>query len=373
MDRMAMLETEAQPQGWRTHWRREGAAQDLAEVDMVADRIHEQTAKFAPVLDATADKPRLPALSEVADDWNRRTAPSKGTLKIRATILRRIREVLGDPALAQVTRQMVRDFIGQIERLPSVTGLPAKLRNASVPALLDWADKHPEHPRVYPITVRNHAMILRSLLSWAVKEDIIPSNPALNIGLAKDERDRERDQHHAAVPWNAMPAFMAKLRATPGTTARALEFTILTAARTEQTLGMQWSELDVPGRLWTVPKGRMKGGLKEHRVFLSQVAVDVLPDQAGAHVFKRSKGDRPLPDNALRKLLETIAPGVTVHGFRSSFRDWVAEATTHDAAAAELALAHTVGTAVELAYRRGDMLAKRAKLMQDWAEFCAGG
>ena len=333
----------------------------------------ESAETLAPLVNILNAEPEtsLPRLSKVAEQWNKRTAPSKGTLKIRTTILRRVREAIGDPPVAEVTRPMVREFIGQIERLPSQIGLPAGMRTASLPALLDWAEKNPKHPRVFPITIRNHAMTLRSLLSWAVRQDIITSNPSLNIDLADDERDKTRDKHHAALQWKDMPAFMTKLRATTGTPAGALEFAILTAARTDQALGAEWREIDLTTRVWTVPKHRMKGGLRDHRVFLSQAAIDVLPDKVGSYVFKRERKDRPLPDNAMRKLLNIVWPGVTVHGFRSSFRDWAAEATTHPGEVAEMALAHTVGNAVEAAYRRGDMLAKRSKLMEDWADYVA--
>jgi integrase len=187
-----------------------------------------------------------------------------------------------------------------------------------------------------------------------------------------------RVQHHAALPWQEMGAFMARLRMQPGTAARALEFCILTATRTGETIGARWSELDLDAAVWTVPAVRMKAS-KEHRVPLSDATLAVLhamapqrPEGGDGYIFPGGKSDKPLSSMAMLMLLRRMKrDDLTVHGFRSAFRDWCEEATSTPHAVAEAALAHTIGDKVEAAYRRGDLFAKRARLMADWADYCA--
>jgi integrase len=178
--------------------------------------------------------------------------------------------------------------------------------------------------------------------------------------------------HHAALPWRDVPAFMAALREREGTAARALEFTILTAARTGEVIGAQWREIDLTAATWTVPAGRMKGG-REHRVPLSQRAVELLQlkEDGNPHVFMGSRTGSGLSNMSMTAVLKRMGYGdVTVHGFRSAFRDWAAEQTNFPNHVAEMALAHVVGDRVEAAYRRGDLLAKRKQLADAWARFC---
>jgi integrase len=180
-------------------------------------------------------------------------------------------------------------------------------------------------------------------------------------------------EHHDAVPYREMPAFMDLLRAKKGASARALEFTILTAARTGESIRAKWAEIDLDDKLWTVPAERMKAG-KEHRVPLSDSAIanlETLP-RDGDYVFPGAQKDRPLSNMAMLELVRGMrGKGATVHGFRSTFRDWAAEQTSYPHEMCEIALAHTVGNKVEAAYRRGDMMEKRRRLMQDWATYCA--
>ena len=179
--------------------------------------------------------------------------------------------------------------------------------------------------------------------------------------------------HHAALPVDALGAFMERLRAAPGMGARALEFTILTAARSGEVRGAVWSEIDVQAATWTVPAGRMKAG-KEHRVPLSTAAVSLLqalPRFAGAElVFPAPRGGL-LSDMTLTAVLRRMDVPAVPHGFRSTFRDWAAERTSYPGDMAEMALAHTIGDKVEAAYRRGDLFGKRRRMMDDWAAFCA--
>jgi integrase len=180
-------------------------------------------------------------------------------------------------------------------------------------------------------------------------------------------------QHHAALPFVQMLGFMRQLRQRDGVAARALTFAILTATRTGETLGATWREIDLTTSTWTIPPARMKAG-QEHRVPLTAGALAILTElQQGApdaFVFAGAKPGKPLSDMALTMTLRRMGRSdITVHGFRSTFRDWASEATNHDRQVAEMALAHAIGNEVEAAYRRGDLFAKRVELMKDWAQF----
>ena len=182
--------------------------------------------------------------------------------------------------------------------------------------------------------------------------------------------------HHAAMPFVDVPAFLKKLRGVDGVGARALEFVVLTAVRSGEARGATWKEIDLDAKVWTIPAARMKTA-KLHRVPLSDRAMAVVEAMKATAVndlvFPGQREKRPLSDMTLAKALKAAGAGAfTVHGFRSSFRDWVAEETHFQREVAEAALAHTVGDAVERAYRRGDALAKRRELMEAWATYCEG-
>jgi integrase len=179
-------------------------------------------------------------------------------------------------------------------------------------------------------------------------------------------------EHHEAMRYRDVPTFMAKLRSQPGVAARALAFMILTAARSSEVLLARGSEIDPETRTWAVPAARMKMR-RPHRRPLSGLAMATLPalPSDGALIFPGRKG-KPLDHKALQRVLAHMDVDATPHGFRSAFRDWGAELGDYPNELLELALAHAVGDKVEAAYRRGDMLAKRRKLMDDWAAFCAG-
>jgi integrase len=215
---------------------------------------------------------------------------------------------------------------------------------------------------------------IESILSWAKARGYrAGENPARwkdHLDNLLPERSRVRKgEHYAAMPYNDVPGFLVELRQEKGIDARALEFTILTAARVSEAVGARWSEIS--GEVWTVPAERMKGG-KEHRVPLSHRAMDLLETMPRTRdlIFPGPKFGRALNINAPRKVLIGMGHNVTVHGFRSSFRDWAAERTNFPSEAAEMALAHVVGSKVEAAYRRGDMFEKRRRLMDAWATFC---
>jgi integrase len=182
--------------------------------------------------------------------------------------------------------------------------------------------------------------------------------------------------HHAALPYSEIPALIRQLRTQNSMAARALEFTILTAARSGEVLGAVWTEMDEQRKIWTVPAARMKAGI-EHRVPLSMPAMNILSFRPAAAdsalVFPGLAEQRPLSSMAMAMVLRRMDLPVTVHGFRSSFRDWAAECTSFAHETCEMALAHTISNKAEAAYRRGAQLEKRRDLMEAWARFCDGG
>lgn len=189
-------------------------------------------------------------------------------------------------------------------------------------------------------------------------------------------------EHHAALPFDEMPAFLVEVRKRPGMAARALEFAALTATRTGEVLGARWSEIDLVAKVWTVPGDRMKAG-REHRVPLSDAAIAVLDavqplaltndgtTDPAAPVFPGPRRALPMSNMTMLMLLRRMKRGdLTAHGFRSTFSDWAAERSAYAREVVEMALAHTIGNKVEAAYRRGDLFEKRRRLMADWARFC---
>ena len=181
-------------------------------------------------------------------------------------------------------------------------------------------------------------------------------------------------EHHTALPYIAINAFMAELRQIGGAAAQALEFTILTATRTSEVLGAKWQEIDFAERVWTIPGERMKAG-REHRVPLPDRAFAIIEERERVResefVFAGGKTGRPLSNMAMMMMLRRMGRGdLTVHGFRSSFRDWAAETTNFPRDVCEMALAHTIDSRVEAAYRRGDLFRKRRQLMEAWARYC---
>lgn len=249
---------------------------------------------------------------------------------------------------------------------PVIGSLPVHMVDtAAVIAVLEpvWKDK--------PETGSRLRQRIEAVLDLAATRGHRPAdpNPARWNGhlehtfTKRTVKDRE---HHAALSYAELGPFVAELRENGRTVARALEFTILCASRTGEVLGARWEEFDLSAKLWTIPAERMKAK-REHRVPLSDAAVALLgePGEPNALVF-------PLPSrNAMANLLKAMRPGTTVHGFRSSFRDWGGERTNHPREVLEMALAHTLDSRTEAAYARGDLFEKRRRLMDEWARFCA--
>jgi integrase len=229
---------------------------------------------------------------------------------------------------------------------------------------------------------------LEAILGWAATSGYrTGDNPArwrdhLQNLLAKPgdakraKRDAKgRDGHHPALAYAEIGTFVERLRGLDGIAARALEFGILTAARTGEVIGARWDEIDVAERMWTIPAHRMKAN-REHRVPLSDAAMAIVEQMAairqGDFVFPGQQSGRPLSNMSLLMTLRRMKrDDLTVHGFRSTFRDWAAERTNFPSEVAEIALAHAVGNQVEAAYRRGDLFGKRRQIMTAWARFCA--
>jgi integrase len=223
---------------------------------------------------------------------------------------------------------------------------------------------------------------IERILDWAkVRGFRQGENPARwrgHLDVLLPARSKVRQvEHHAALPYSEIGTFMAALRTRDGVAARALEFTILTAARTGEVLGSRWEEIDLQTKVWTVPASRMKAG-REHRVPLSRAAIALLKIMRSTGrndlVFPGERLGKPLSNMSMLMTLRRMSRNdLTAHGFRSTFRDWAAECTNFPREVAEAALAHVVGDKVEAAYRRGDLFEKRRRLMDAWAVHCGTG
>jgi integrase len=220
---------------------------------------------------------------------------------------------------------------------------------------------------------------IEAVLDWATvrgyRKDENPARWRGHLDKLLPARSKVRKvEHHPALPYDDLADFAAALRRQEGVASRALEFLILTAARTGEVIGARWDEVDVVEKIWVVPAARMKAS-REHRVPLSAAAVAVLEQmkqiREGDFVFPGGKKGKPLSNMAMLAVLKRMERGeLTAHGFRSTFRDWAAERTNFSHEVAEMALAHTVSDKVEAAYRRGDLFQKRRQIMEAWARFC---
>ncbi len=258
--------------------------------------------------------------------------------------------IIGDTDVAEIATEDVLRVLEPIWRTKPETAVRVRGRIENV---LDWCRARKLRDGANPALWRGH---LKHLLPARKKKGTV--------------------RHHPAMPWQELPAFMAALRMNSAMSARALEFTILTAARTSEAILATPSEFNLTEGVWHVPATRMKASL-DHRVPLSERARTViagLPQIEGtAYVFPSARRGRPLSNMAMLELLRGLRPGLTVHGFRSTFRDWAAEETEFPSEVVEMALAHTIENDVESAYRRGDLLPKRRALMEAWAAYCGSG
>lgn len=224
---------------------------------------------------------------------------------------------------------------------------------------------------------------IESILDWAkVCGYRTGENPARWRGhldqLLPKRSKVQRVKHHPALPYDEIGAFMVELRKRGGVAALALEFTILCLSRTGETIGAKGPEVDLAKKAWTIPADRMKAG-KEHRVPLSDRAVEIIKEllpmrRDDSYIFPGPERGKPLSNIAMLALRNRMKrSNITVHGFRSTFRDWASERTSYPNEVCEMALAHRVEDKTEAAYRRGDLFEKRRRLMQEWAKFCGTG
>ena len=228
-----------------------------------------------------------------------------------------------------------------------------------------------------PGQVRRSLGMMKKVFAFAkVKRLYFAENPALWEGVQEElfgPMPESGDKHFAAMPHGQVREFMRALRQLDSVAAKGLEFCILTATRSGETRGMKWSEVDLPNELWTIPKERMKKGNREHKVPLSPPAIELLEQlpERSQYVFPGRNRNQPMEEKALRRLMRKMGISedeATVHGFRSSFRDWEAERPEPNFEAAEMCLAHSVGTKVTKAYLRSDLLDTRRMIMAEWAK-----
>lgn len=253
---------------------------------------------------------------------------------------------IGKVRVNEITGPMVRDLLAEIWLSKPETARRVRQR---VGAVLDWA------------------------YSSGYRESEAPMR-AISKGLP---RQPKQDGHFAAMPYDKVSAYIPALRARESFSRLALEFAILTAARSGEVRGATWEEMDLDLCLWTIPKERMKAN-REHVIPLCKRAVQIIKRCEELRIgdcpiiFPGVRGHAPLSDMTLTKLLKEMKQPYTAHGFRSSFRDWVSEETNHPSDVAEAALAHIVSNETEAAYRRGNLLRKRRLMMDDWANYCEG-
>ena len=257
-----------------------------------------------------------------------------------------------DYAFPKIGRMPI-DSIGQPEALMCLSPI--------------WTDKHE--------TARRLAQRIKTVLDVAKSKGFRSGE-----NLVTEIKDAQilpkvkvKLQHHDAIPWRDVPAFFTKLNERSATTAKALQFTVLTASRTTEVLDMTWPEVDVEARLWTVPATRMNGG-KEHRVPLTDDMLAILEPfkaMASVYVFEEQKRHKLLSNMSMLMLLRRMGrDGFTVHGFRSSYWDWAAEAANAPRKLVKAALAHQIGSNIVRAYARSDLLEWRWELMNDWISQC---
>ena len=318
-----------------------------AGVDPLAERVEAATATVAAAQASKLAGITFRAVAEAhiaahSDGWRN----AKHRQQWSSTLATYAYPVIGDLPVANIGTAHVLSILEPIWKAKPETA--GRLRGR-IEAILDAAKARGYREGENPARWRGHVA------------QILPARTRLSRG------------HHKAMPYGEVAAFVAKLRERDATAALALEFAILTAVRTGEAIGATWGEVDLAKAIWTVPADRTKTG-REHRVPLSPRAVEILErlkplgSRDSAFLFAGIKGK--LSSMAMAMLLRRMDVDVTVHGFRSTFRDWAAECTGYAHEVCEMALAHAIGNKAEAAYRRGDLFDKRRRLMADWATYC---
>ncbi len=319
------------------------ARQQLADgIDPIDARDAERAAR---ALDRAKSLSFRQAALQYFEAHERKWRNAKHRAQFLSTLETYVFPVIGDLPVSAIDTGLVLKCIDSIWQTKTETASRVRGR---VERVLDWAMVRGYRTGENPARWKGHL------------SEVLPSRSQ----LAKVE-------HHAALPYHEIPAFVKDLRERTGIAALALGFTILTAARTGEIVGARWSEIDRGNRIWTIPADRMKAS-REHRVPLSEAAMSILealPREA-QFVFPGGRKGAPISNMAMATLLRRMGRAdITVHGFRSTFRDWAAERTSFPNHVVEMALAHLIGDKVEAAYRRGDLLEKRRHLMASWSEY----
>lgn len=321
------------------------AARDLVEAgkDPIAERRAKKTALAADLQKSvTFEWCAREFIKDKSPEWKNAKHASQWT----ATLEQYAFPVIGKMLVKDVELPHVMAILRPIwkDKTETATRVRGRIDN-----VLDWATVHEYRSGPSPARWKGH---LDKLLS-------APNKTA-------------KVEHHAALPYGEMGAFMERLSEQEGMGARALQFAILTAARSGEVRGATWAEIDLNAGTWTIPEGRMKAG-KEHRIPLSQSAIDLLkklPRIAGTDLAFPAPRGGALSDMTLTAVLRRMSVNVTAHGFRSTFRDWAGETTAHPREVIEHALAHQLKDKAEAAYSRGTLFDKRRRLMDDWAKYC---
>jgi integrase len=316
------------------------------------DPIETKKARSVPAVLMTFDEAAARFIESREDTWRN----AKHGEQWRRTLNDFASPVIGKVPVRDVDTTLVTRVLEPIWR--SVPETANRVR-ARVEMILDWCKASGLREGENPARLRGHL------------DHILP--PLAAVRRAKREQ-QQSDGHHKALPYTEVGAFMAELRSRTGAAARALEFAILTAGRTGEVIGAKFGEIDLDAAVWTIPASRMKGN-REHRVPLSAQAIEIIKAQAaireGDHVFNGDRVGEPLSNMAMLELLKRMGrTDVTVHGFRSTFRDWAGDCTSFARDVVEAALAHALKDKTEAAYRRADAFEKRRRLMDAWASYC---
>lgn len=345
---------------WIVRVQKDGRRRDIGlgsaskvPLKLARERAADVREKIERGIDPVAERAKaagIPTFLEAARSVHAEIAPSWKNPKHAAQWINTLETyavpALGNRSVADVDAAAVRDCLAAI-----------------------WLEK--------PETARRLRQRINTVIDWAVGKGYRETGLAMPVIDKALPKQRTRIKHHAALPYAELPAFMKRLRQSESMGRLALEAVVLTAARSGEVRMMAWSELDLQAATWTVPAERMKAA-REHIVPLSTQAV-ALFERMIAHrrsyndlVFPGQKRNKPLSDMTLTKALRDMGLNVTAHGFRSTFRDWVAEQTDYPDAVAEMALAHVVSEKQVAAYKRTTLLAKRRELMTAWADYCDG-
>jgi len=317
---------------------------------LLADGVDPLEARKAERAQVALAAARSMTFEEAARQYHAAHAPSWSNAKTGAQFLNTLR----DYAFPRIGRLAVSaidtgEVLRCIEPLWATKTATANRTRGRIEAVLDWATVRNFRTGDNPARWRGHL------------SEVLPAPGKV-----------AKTAHHAALPYTELPEFMATLATREGVAAKALQFLILTAARTSEVANATWSEIDLAAKNWTIPAARMKAGA-EHRVPLSPQAVALLralPREA-EFVFVGASAGKPISSMAMARTLKWLRADVVVHGFRSSFSTWAHEATAFSNHVIEQSLAHTVGNAVERSYRRGDLFEKRRRLMAEWARLCS--